>query len=190
MKIASTTDNQANLDAAAAGRVHRDREPSFIFTEVGPSLTLPDGTIEHGKPRITTDLRSPKPDPAEFVDAVGPLTNAQAAAALTSYDSQLAATRSAYPDFDEVMSQTSENIPIAAQRFIVARLFNGPLVARYLAKHPAECEALNGMTTRAAQRRVEEISAQIATDPAFGMDKEDYQTFRRKRQEQIRNLHR
>jgi hypothetical protein len=121
VKISSTTDSQQELDSVASGRVHREQnEPQFIFTQVGPSLTLPDGTIEHGEPSVVTDVRPPKPDPAESVDAVGPLNDAQVSATLTNYQSQLAATRSAVPDFDEVMAQTTEQIPNAVKRFIVA----------------------------------------------------------------------
>jgi hypothetical protein len=89
------------------------------------------------------------------------------------------------------MDTTEELIPRAVINFVKAALPNGPLVARYLALHPVECERLRNMVSRGfitqAQRYTEKLSDQLAIDGSVGMDRDDYRTYRQKRDYQIRS---
>src|SRR5713101_1587151 len=78
--LATTTDTQRQVNDAAADRSRRDREATFVYTQVGPSIVEQDGSIEHSEPVIKSD--GPKQaDPAERLEnMVVPLTPAGQAA--------------------------------------------------------------------------------------------------------------
>jgi hypothetical protein len=191
VKLSSTTETQAALDDAAEGRGRREPESTYTFTSVGPSLVLPDGGTEHGEIQVKSDRPPAKAKPMDGLDLVGSVSAAQGAAIEAVYESAALAAKAAYPDFEETLAQTAEQIPVAVIRFIKAALPNGPLVARYLAGHPVECERLRDMVSRGfitqAQRHCESLSDKLAVDASFGMDADDYRTFRMKRNYQIRS---
>jgi hypothetical protein len=181
MTLASTTDGQHELDNAAAGRVPREREPSWTYTEVGPSIQSADGTTEHSEPLVRTNLRAPKPSQEQ------PLVTRVTAEADRNFQIQLAAARSTIPDFTEVtQAEGALKIPVAAAVVMKADLHNGAAVAYYLAKHPAEVERLDKLTPRAQQRRMYEISAELATSEAAGLDRAPYRDYARIRNRQSR----
>jgi hypothetical protein len=186
-RIASTTDDQQALNNAAAGRVSRQQEPDWIYTEVGPSIQSADGSLEHSEPFVRTNLRTPKPSPDDFR---GMVTHVSAEAD-RNFQIQLAAARSTIPDFEEVTKAEGQlQIPVAAAVVMKADLHNGAAVAYFLSKHPAEVERLQGLSPRAQQSRMYELSAEIATNEAAGLDKASYRDFARVRNRQSRENYR
>ena len=190
VKLTSTTETQADLDDAAAGRNRQERASEFTFTSVGPSLVLPDGSIEHGEIQVRTDKPPAKAKPADGLDLVGAVTPQQAAAIEATYVSAAIAAQAAYPEFEQVLAETKELLPQPVLNFIKTALPNGPVVALYLANHPVECARINDLYSRGfltkAQRYTEKLSDQLAIDGSMGMDKDDYRTYRQKRNYQIR----
>jgi hypothetical protein len=184
--LATTTDTQRQVNDAAADRSRREREATYVYTQVGPGIVEQDGSIEHSEPIVKTD--GPKPDdPGERLENMDvPLSPQQLAQQNVGYQIQLLAARAAIPDFDEVIGQ-AELIPDTALR-IIRGLPNGALVGYYLGKHRTECARLRGMTAKQAQQRVTEISAALVTNPAgTALDVAPYPVYRRLRNEQIRS---
>jgi hypothetical protein len=183
MKLTSTSDSQQELDNAAAGRVSRERTPEWTYTEIGPGVRSEDGTIEHGEPFVRTNLRPSRPIPD---DGRGMVTHVSAESD-RNFQIQLAAARSTIPDFAEVtQAEGGLQIPVAAAVVMKADLHNGPAVAYYLAKHPAEVERLQELSPRAQQARMYELSAEIATDENAGLDRKSHREFARVRNRQAR----
>jgi hypothetical protein len=183
MKLASTTDEQYQLDQAAAGRVSRERTPDWTYTEVGPSVQSADGTTEHSEPFVRTNLRPSKPIPD---DGRGLVTYVSEEAD-RNFQIQVAAARSTIADFDDAVSAEGNlQIPIAAAVVLKSDLHNGASVAYFLSKHPAEVERLQGLSPRRQQARMYELSAEIATNESAGPDKASYRDFARIRNKQSR----
>jgi len=193
LHLSSSTETQAQLDATARGQRSTSRQPTLVYTEVGPSLQAADGSIEHGEPVVYTDVRPSKPDPANQRHILAGMSPAEYAAKVRQWqDVLLPAARAADPEFDEAIRAGDQQLDTAAREVIVAGTFNGPLVLKWLAERPAEVERINllAKTNPAkAQQRIIEISADIATNTAANLDKADYKSFRRERLKQIRALH-
>jgi hypothetical protein len=80
--LESTSDTQEDLDLAANERERSDQKPSFRYTEMRPTIPEQDGTIEHGDPRVVTDI----PDPEiSDVPVVHPLSRELETAALENF---------------------------------------------------------------------------------------------------------
>ena len=95
------------------------------------------------------------------------------------------ATEVIYPDFQEVLRATKEQLPAYQLRFIKAGIPNGPAVARHLALNPAECEKLRDLDKRGfkkqSQQHIERISDQLLADGAASMGHDPYHVYRQKR---------
>jgi hypothetical protein len=166
---------------------------SETYTEVGPSLVGPDGSIEHGEPTVTVDGRRAKADAAGQRHILAGMSQSEYAARMRQWhDVLLPAARAVDPDFDETIRAADAHLDTPALDVVALGTHNGPLVLKWLAERPAEVQRINllARTNPAkAQQRIIEISADIATNSAANLDKADFATYRRVRQNQIRNLH-
>jgi len=186
MRLFSTTDDQSELDNAAAGRISREREPSWIYTEVGPSIQSADGTTEHSPVIRTTNLRAPKPNPENFrliVDRITPEIE-------RNWEVKKDAARSCIPEFTEVtQAERDLQLPVSAALMLKGGVHNGIAVCAYLARHPVEAERLRNLdetNPRGVQARIRELSAEITVNEAAGLDKASYRDFARIRNKQAR----
>lgn len=104
-------------------------------------------------------------------DAFKEKTETQAAeqerlkATYDTYNRKVSEARGNYEDWDEVLEATDITIPQSAGLAVIES-DNGPDVAYYLATHPEEAEALNGMTPIGMVRSIAKISDTLAAKPA------------------------
>jgi hypothetical protein len=171
---------------------------SEVYTQIGPSLVCPDGSIEHGEVLVTDDGTPTRPDPADQRHVLAGISRAEYAARQQQWeDVLLPAARGIDPDFDETVKAADAQLDRPALEVIAigtrdGQLPNGPLVLKWLAERPQEVEKINRMALTnpaKAQQRIVEISCDIAANYAnANLDKADFATFRRERQKQIKAL--
>src|SRR6266568_4382561 len=168
-----STNTQQELDDA-----------DVVYTEVGRSIVTPDGSIEHGEPRIYTD-RKPKPDPAGQRYLLADLTPEEYAQRVRQFRDVLQpAMRAIDPNYDETIDASSTPLDNLAGRIVLAGTHNGPLVLKWLAQRPAEIERINRLAETnpaRAQQKIIQLSAALATREDANLDKADFATFKRVR---------
>jgi hypothetical protein len=190
--LASTTDSQESLDAAAEGHYVRVTDGDLIYTETTAAEAQTDGTIEHNPIRRLVNGRKPKENDSGLTDHFAGMSDQQRMANRTNYRSQAAEAAAIIPDFEKTAYDERVELPGEALEMIAdGGLPNAAYIQHYLSQHKEVASEMIGKTRKQVQARMKEISAQLATNAVdMAIDRVDFANYRRLRNKQVRERYR